>query len=120
MKTKQVTVCEGEYLGPVDWNYDFKQHDWEHGGGSNPESIERRIAMLNVLESQKKYGVAYEATTDGGFPRVGWGKVLEVGMYDGWPFWKPIPSVLIAGFLGSSWHWFGSITGIRREGDVKV
>jgi len=57
MKTKQVTVYEGEYLGPVDWKYDFKQHDWDHGGCCNPKHIEKCIERLNILESHKKFGI---------------------------------------------------------------
>jgi hypothetical protein len=35
-------------------------------------------------------------------------------MYDGWPFWRPVPSVLIAGPFGAEWHWFGAISEIRQ------
>lgn len=110
MKTKTVTVREGEYLGPVDWSYDFSQHDWKHSGGTNPEKVERCVEMLRRLGSDMQF----EATTDGGWPRFGWGEVLEVGMYDGWPYWKPVPSVLIAGTLGATWHSFMSITDVRE------
>lgn len=109
MRSYQKTVYEGEYLGPVDWSYDFRQHDWStNKGGMNPEITQSRIDMLRRLETGE-----WEATTDGGWPRVGWGKVLKVGMYDGWPHWKPIPSVYINGTLGGSWHPFYSITEVR-------
>lgn len=108
MKTRQVTVREGELLGPVDWDYDFVSHDWDHEGSSSPDCIKERVSMLRQIETGK-----HEATTDGGCPRVGWGEVITTGMYDGWPFWKPVPSVLINGTLGAEWHWFGSITGVR-------
>ena len=110
MKSYQLTHYEGEYLGPIDWNYDFHQHAWsEHRGGINPELISEMIGRLRALESGD-----WEATTDGGWPRVGWKKVLRVGMYDGWPHWEPIPSVCIAGTLGAEWHQFYSISDIMK------
>lgn len=112
MKYIQRTERVGEYLGPVDWNYDFASHGWNKtGGSSNPDLIPGYIARLKQLEGDPD---AYQATTDGGWPRVGWGKVLQVGMYDGWPYWRPVPSVLIQGTLGSSWHSFLSITDIEK------
>lgn len=50
-------------------------------------------------------------TTDGGWPRCGWGDVLDVGMYDGWPYWKPVPSVYSRGPLGGEWHCFSMLSG---------
>lgn len=57
----------------------------------------------------------YQTTTDGGWPRCGWKDVLEVGMYDGWPYWKLVPSVLMKNWMGASWHSFSSITSIRKK-----
>ena len=116
MKTKTVTVNEGEWLGPIDWSYDFDSHAWGPGkAGTNPEIIERNQEMLRSLEEGLKRGEEWEATTDGGWPRVGWGTVHRVGMYDGWPYWRPVPSVFIGGHLGGSWHSFISITEIRKR-----
>ena len=106
MKYRTVVEREGEYLGPVDWDFDFASI----GSGMQDKYYQEKIAQLRRLEN----GKSYEATTDTGSPRVGWGKVLEVGMYDGWPFWRPVPSVLIDGWNGASWHWFGSVTEIRE------
>lgn len=107
MKTKTVTVREGEYLGPVDWSYDFSQH---YTTNSHPtESMEADLARLHELCD----GGEWEATTDGGWPRCGWGRVLQVGMYDGWPFWRPVPSVRIQSWLGAEWAPFSSVTDIR-------
>lgn len=108
MKTRTVTVREGEYLGPVDWNYNFRSH---FDSRSLPEkACQESVESLRRLTS----GGEWQATTDGGWPRVGWGRVLRVGMYDGWPFWRPVPSVYIESCLGGSWHPFYSITGIER------
>lgn len=109
MKTKTVQVNEGEYLGPVDWSYDFAQHFNNSSQQERDQRCEEGKELLRKLAD----GSDWEATTDGGMPRCGWGKVLQVGMYDGWPYWRPVPSVLIWGWLGSSWHWFGSVSDIR-------
>ncbi len=108
MRTETRTVNVGEYLGPVDWKYDFDSWGWDKKGGScNPDLIPEAVNRLARLEQALKLGETWEATTDGGAPRCGWGEVLEVGMYDGWPHWKPTPSILIASHLGSEWSsWF--------------
>lgn len=108
MKTRQVTVREGEYLGPVDWNYNFRG---DFGCHTTPDKdCTEAVERLRQLCS----GGEWRATTDGGGPRIGWGKVLQVGMYDGWPYWRPVPSVLITGPLGPEWHSFRSISGIEK------
>lgn len=111
MKTRTITVREGEKVGPVDWDYDFASHDWHHRGGcTNPEVVSRSESALRELCDGLARGEEWQATTDGGVPRLGWGRVLDVGMYDGWPYWRPVPSVLIAGTLGAEWH---SFTGLH-------
>lgn len=111
MKSYQVTQYEGEYLGPIDWTYDFNQHAWsEHRGGINPDIIPKMVEMLRSIETGN-----WLATTDGGSPKFGWKQVLRVGMYDGWPHWKPTPSFMLAGTLGPEWHPFYSLSGIEKE-----
>lgn len=114
MRFETQTVRVGELLGPVDWSYDFDTHDWNHGGSTNPEHVARCREMIRTLDGAER---AWEATTDGGIPRVGWGRVLAVGMYDGWPYWRPVPSVLIDGFLGAEWTSFCGLSDIRPVGD---
>jgi hypothetical protein len=111
MRYETVTNRIGELLGPIDWTYDFSQHDWgPNRGGINPE-VSRKLDWLKELEASPQ---SYQATTDGGWPKVGWKRVIQVGMYDGWPFWKPTPSVQIAGALGCEWHPWYSISAIER------
>lgn len=110
MKTIQRTERIGEYLGPVDWSYDFESH----AKGMSPSYVAECKEKLKQLESGD-----WQATTDGGWPRVGWGRVVKVGMYDGWPFWKPVPSVCIHGTLGPEWHSFTMITSIERIREKK-
>lgn len=106
MRHETQTVRVGEYLGPVDWSFDFAGHC----GGRHPEDATKKTEMLRQLSE----GGEWEATTDGGWPRVGWQRVLEVGMYDGWPYWRPVPSVLLTGVLRPEWHSFDSLTDINR------
>lgn len=113
MITRTITEHVGEYLGPVDWSYDFSSHDWtESRGGVNPESSARAKAWLKQIEAALD---KYLVTTDGGWPKIGWKSVIRVGMYDGWPFWKPTPSIQIAGTLGSEWHPWYSLAGCEEK-----
>ncbi len=107
MRTFTKTHREGELLGPIDWSYDFLSHF--HGwSGNKEEHCREAIERLRMLTEGE-----WEATTDGGWPRCGWGKVIAVGMYDGWPYWKPTPSVAIYGTYGAEWACFSNIMGIR-------
>lgn len=98
MKTKTITVREGELLGPIDWNFDFREFYKDiypaacNGEKAHENHFQRAMAILRMLEAEPD---KYEATTDGGWPRCGWGSIAHVGMYDGWPYWKPTPSVFI-------------------------
>jgi len=119
MKTKTVTVYEGELLGPIDWGFDFRKHyEGYYNCGTkeqHEEMLRRALAMLKLLERDPE---KYEATTYGGWPRCGWGAILSVGMYDGWPWWKPIPSICIASSLGGGeWASFANMTDIRVRGE---
>src|SRR5574337_1459377 len=110
MKTYTKIVHEGEDLGPVDWRYDFAASGWDRGGSMNPDCIPSRVEMLKQIEHGD-----WEATVDGGWPRCGWGKVLAVAMYDGWPHWKPTPSFLLSSWAGASWHSWDSLTDVRAS-----
>lgn len=116
MKTRTVTVHEGERLGPVDESFDWKGHARGMSEKHAAECWDRllKLARWWALPEVARSERAFEATSDGGWPRVGWGRVLDVGMYDGWPYWRAVPSVLVAGTLGAEWHCFTSITEIRE------
>lgn len=115
MKYVQRTERVGELLGPIDWTYDFLSHYGSMCASEDGkrEQRDRDLVRLRKMEESCKVGGDVEATTYGGWPRCGWGRVLAVGMYDGWPYWKPVPSVLINGWMGASWHSFDSVTDIR-------
>ena len=121
MKTKTVTVREGELLGPVDWTFDF----WKQFGGlypSTPEAKRReicaeRVEWLRTIEFALQGRHIIMASDYGGWPRI-WQPVWSVGMYDGWPYWKPVPSVQLGGPYGGEWCAFTSLTGILRQGGL--
>jgi hypothetical protein len=94
----------GEKLGPVDWSYDFTRHNWGGGrGGINPECSMVATNLLKELQEAIDAGIAMDAQ----FYSV-MQPVVDVGMYDGWPFWQPTPSVCVRGPLGCEWHpWYG-------------
>ena len=113
MRTYTKTVREGERVGDVDWNYDFRQHFNNYctdAAGQDEickQSVERFRAISNAFASGHKV----LATTYGGWPRCGLHEVLDVGMYDGWPYWRPVPSVATRSPLGGSeWKSFCSLT----------
>lgn len=113
MKTVTRTERIGEWLGPVDWDYDFRSHysglcTSDEGRNEACERDKNRLRM--IVESPDKY----EVTTYGGWPRCGWGPVVSVGMYDGWPYWRPVPSVAYRTFLGIETTSFCGITNIRN------
>ncbi len=84
MRTRTVTVREGENVGPVDWT---------HPTAKNMPPIWREA----------------EAQPDAHIIDYGYGgrQIVDVCMYDGWPYWKPTPAVAYVGPLGwVEWTFF--------------
>lgn len=113
MKTRMVEERIGERLGDIDWNYDFASHGWTSAsGGHNPKLIPQEVERLREMETafkaghrvfvKRSHGETYEPVND-------------VGMYDGWPYWRPVPSFNSSTWLGGSWHCFTWIADIRVE-----
>jgi hypothetical protein len=109
MKTRNVTERIGECLGPVDWSHDFAQYFANWSIRDKEQYVQRHVDWLRQIAESPD---SYEVTTDGGCPKIGWHRVLDVGMYDGWPYWRPVPSVCLLGTLGAEWHAFHNITGV--------
>lgn len=113
MKTRTVTERVGERLSDIDWSYDFAGHGWtSSSGGHNPELIPIEVERLRQVEEAFKAGKRVSV-------RLRHGEVYEpvgdVGMYDGWPYWRPVPSVQSRSWLGASWHNFTWIADVRIE-----
>ena len=113
MRTYTTTVREGEKVGEVDWSYDFRQHFNNHctSDAGRDEICAKSVQRLREIADAHSAGKVVRATTYGGWPRCGYGEVLDVGMYDGWPYWKPVPSVFTSSALGGGeWHCFAMLT----------
>lgn len=108
MRTETHTVRIGERVGDIDWGYDFRQHfnNMCTSDARRDEACARSVAQLRAIDTAFREGRKVRVTTDGGWPRFGWGDVLDVGMYDGWPYWKPTPAVLKSGVFGGEWKFF--------------
>lgn len=118
MKTRTVIERVGEYLGPVDWAYDFRSHFnnlCTSDAGRDKECEKAKERLLLISESPGDYMVS----TYGGWPRI-WQEIVSVGMYDGWPYWKPTPSACSWSTLGSEWHSFSMITNIMRKDTKEI
>lgn len=102
MRTETRTVKIGEWLGPIDWGYDFFAWGWDRKGSCNPALIPGAIECLRTVEAGLARGERWQVTAHGGTSEV-----LSVGMYDGWPYWKPTPFYLLKHWLGAEpQSWF--------------
>ena len=82
MRTRTVEVREGDNVGPVDWDHPNAKDvpaDWKEAE-QHPERF------------------TYNGRD-----------IVQICMYDGWPYWKPMPAVMFIGPLRSGeWDFFGS------------
>lgn len=103
MRTETRTVRIGEWLGPIDWSYDFAAHGWDRSGSCNPDLIPESIETLRKVEEGLARGERWMVTEHQTHHEV-----IQVGMYDGWPFWKPTPTYLLKSWCGAEESsWFG-------------
>lgn len=114
MRTETREVNIGENTGPIDWSYPFRGHFDRYGSSDEQRDARctRSIAWLKQIEQDFQVGRPIRVTADGGSPRCGIYPVVDVGMYDGWPFWKPTPSVQVRTHTGTDWYPFSSITNV--------
>lgn len=100
------TRREGTDCGPIDWNHPDLAGD------------QRWRAFFNIsfddLRAAEATPGKFQATDDGGSPHIGWRLVISVRMYDGWPYWKPKPALLVEGAIGPQWIFVESLTGLER------
>ena len=111
MKTRQVTERIGENMGPIDTEFDWRSIGWDQEGSFNPALTQgcwdALLALNEAIHSGRKMQVLLYGN---------WHDVLDIGMYDGWPHWKPYPSVCIATTaFGAEWHGFEDITATREK-----
>jgi len=87
MRTRTVVERIGESMGPVDWTHVT--------AADKPDSW--RDAEANPSAYR------YESSGGGSF------QVVELCMYDGWPYWEPRPAIAYIGPLGGvEWAHFNS------------
>lgn len=112
VKTRTVTERIGENMGPIDWSYDFRSHFDSYGSGEEFRDEACRTAIRQLREASEGIarGEKWEACC-----YDHWHEILDIGMYDGWPFWRPVPSMGLYTFLGVEWHNFSSIRGVRQN-----
>jgi hypothetical protein len=84
VKTRTVTVHEGEACGPIDWSHEIAKDMppiWREAE-ANPDGF-------TFTEYRRP--------------------IISICMYDGWPYWTPRPAVLFVGPLNrGEWAFFDS------------
>jgi hypothetical protein len=110
MRTYTVTQREGELLGPIDWSHDFARafDSYCTSDERKADMLVRAIENLWQVERLHLKGVLLQVR-EGDY----WHDLLAIGMYDGWPYWKPMPAVLIRGPLGGEWRHFPCVDEFR-------
>lgn len=84
MRTYQQTVRVGENVGPV---------NWEH-----PMAINKPQIWRDAEKNPGDYLFSEYRRT-----------IIEICMYDGWPYWEPTPAICFIGPLHSAeWSFFNS------------
>jgi hypothetical protein len=102
MRTWTEQHSEGTDIGPVEWAHPFVKE---------AERFGLTEAALREIEAHPS---DWTVTRDGGWPGKVYHRVFKVCMYDGWPYWRPGPAVLVEGTLGPEWIWFNSLVDARR------
>lgn len=111
MKFRTEIVRIGELLGPIDFGYDFLSHFQGYCTSDEVKKsmCDKRVALLKQLADQPDAN--WWVCSSGGY----WHKMLSVGMYDGWPYWKPNPAICFNGTLGSEWMFFDDLMDIKKK-----
>ena len=109
MRTHTVTKRVGEFLGPVDWSFGFAEAGKDMCScGSDVAHQEFMARALSCLhEAELALWEGYTVYLNEG--SLWNSKVLCVGMYDGWPFWKPYPFYCTETAAGADWRpWYNA------------
>lgn len=111
MITRMVGERIGEYLGPVDWSFDFSQGVRSMGGSEayRASRVAKWVELLWEVERKHLRSEPLKVIVNGYYKDL-----LTVGMYDGWPYWTPTPAVCVMGTLGPEWDFYYSIDGWRE------
>lgn len=104
MRSETQTVRIGEDVGPIDWSHPMaadKPDHWREAE-KDPEAFE---LLLNGMFTPRQ--------------------IFKLCMYDGWPYWKPTPAILLESPMGGcEWVHFNSYgvsdNSIRRRAALKM
>lgn len=111
-KTETITRNVEEFLGPLDPAFDYRRAACEAAARMSPKpDLEKMVLQWKNYLTCAQAGA--QVTDDGGWPRMFWYDVLDVGMAATWPYWKPRPTVIVASQYGAKWMDFTTITGIQ-------
>jgi len=105
MKTIERTVFEriGENMGKIaDSGFDFSASNCYQ---NDPEYKQKKISLILEIEKLFHEGKKLKVMYD---PIIG-GELVDVGMWDGWPYWSPTPAVCLSSWHGSEWHFWQDI-----------
>lgn len=86
VKYREVIEREGEEQGPIDW------------------SNESALSMPDTWRDAEKHPEKY-LFNDGGMESR---QVIRLCMYDGWPYWRPMPAVFHESTFGPKYTFFTS------------
>ncbi len=101
----QVTEREGEWQGPIDWAH-------EHIVEMEVSPYRARLAA--TLREHETDHERLWVSTYGGELLVGCRQVVAIGMWDGWPYWRPTPTVAVIGPLGRvEYYHFNELTRVE-------
>lgn len=112
MKTRTKIVREGERMGDIDWSYPFREHFNVHCCNDAQKQVLCDEAKHKLELVEKSHNEGKEVWIDTG---VVFQLLLSTGMYEGWPYWKPVPSICVKGTLGAEWHDFTYIKQFKQK-----
>ena len=104
MRSYQKTEWVGEKVGEIDYAYDFSKHFLSYccSDEHKAEMCKRHLQLLKEVDEEYKQGKRISVNMDGY-----WKELYDIGMYDGWPYWKPVPALFTSSPLGGGeWHFF--------------
>lgn len=110
MKHRTVTVYEGERLGDVPDDFDFEPFCKRFMGGHHQGFLAESIATYREMLAAFKADPNGLIASEGEFQH----EVIDMGLYDGWPFWTPRPCYFWKTWAGGEWREFYSLRAFKR------
>lgn len=111
MKYRTEIVREGEKLGVIDWAHPFIDSFQNYCASDEQKQIycDKSVAVLKQVTEADDPMMLQVRCDDY------WYNVFDVGMYDGWPFWRPMPAVQVEDrvFHCAIWKFFYELAECR-------